>query len=404
MPLPLDGIIVLELSHIIAGPFCGAILADYGAECIKIEAPGRGEKGRATVPFIPGAREGASSFFYMLGRTRKGITLDLKSPEGKRVFLDLAKRADVVLENFTPGVMDKLGLGYETLRDVNPRIIYAAISGFGQMKGLTGPYSRWPANNAIAQAMGGLSELSGEQNQPPGFVGAAIGDTIPGVWAALGIVLAIQQRHATGVGQFVDVAMYDSMAAMCWKAVSDYATTGVAPSRGGEGWRGTFTGLLKCGTGYIAVSLWGDQPQRWKALWEMAGHPEYYDHPQYDHDHPGDKHVRDHLKEALETWLSDKTAWEATQLLVGLGFSVGPVQTAREIHDCPQLTARRAFVEVEVGGKRIKAPGAPVRMSDTEARAHTRGPHLGEHTDEVLRRLLGYSEDEVRALREKGVC
>lgn len=150
--------------------------------------------------------------------------------------------------------------------------------------------------------------------------------------------------------------------------------------------------------------MWGDQPKRWKALWDMAGHPEYYHDPRYDHDNPGAKHVKPNLRAALETWLVDKTAWEATQLLVGLGFSAGPVQTAKEIHDCPQLAARRAFVEVEVAGKRIKAPGAPLRMSDTEARAPTRGPHLGEHTDEVLERLLGYSEEQVKALREKGVC
>jgi len=405
MPLPLDGILVLELSHIIAGPYCGSILADYGAECIKVEPPGRGDRGRATVPFIQGASGPLSSFFYTLGRGRKGITLDLKSQDGKQVFLDLAKRADVVLENFTPGTMDKLGLGYETLRGANPRIVYAAISGFGQMKGLHGPYSEWPANNAVAQAMGGLSELSSDASGSPGFVGAAIGDTIPGIWAALGIVLAIQQRQKTGVGQFIDVAMYDSMAAICWKSVADYSATRIPPRRGAaDGWRGTFTTILKCGEGYIAVSLWGDQPKRWKALWDMAGHPEYYGDPRYDHDHPGDAHVKPNLKVALEEWLSDKTAWEATRLLVGIGFSVGPVQNAKDIHDCPQLAARGAFVEVDVGGKRIKAPGAPVRMSDVEAREPARGPHLGEHTDEVLKRLLGYSAEQLKALHEKGVC
>jgi len=403
MSLPLEGILVLELSHIIAGPFAARSSPDYGAECIKVEAPRGGDRGRATVPFIPGS-DRVSSFFYTLGRSRKGITLDLKAPEGKRVFLDLVKRADVVLENFAPGTMEKLGLGYETLRKANPRIVYAAISGFGQMKGLDGPYSRWPANNAVAQAMGGLSELSGEADAPPCFVGAAVGDTVPGLWSALGIVMAIQERQKTGLGQFIDVAMYDSLAALCYKSVSDYSTTGVAPSRGGEGWLGTFTTILECGEGYIAVSLWAGYPQRWKALWEMAGHPEYFDDPRYDHERPGAREVKPYLKTALEEWLSDKTAWEATQLLVKLGFSVGPVQTAKEIHDCPQLAARRAFVEIDVAGKHIKAPGAPVRMSGTESRVHTRGPHLGEHTEEVLESLLGYTADQVKALREKGVC
>ncbi|RPI43253.1 MAG: CoA transferase [Betaproteobacteria bacterium] len=402
MTLPLDGILVLELSHIIAGPYCGSILADYGAECIKIEAPGSGDRGRSTAPLISTSPE-LSGFFYTLGRSRKGITLDLKNPDGKQVFLELVERADVVLENFRPGTMEKLGLGYEALREANPRIIYAAISGFGQMKGLEGPYSKWPANNAIAQAMGGLSDLSGGAGDPV-FVGASIGDTIPAIWAALGIVLAIEQRHRTGLGQFIDVAMYDTMASICWQSVAAYSARGRLPARGGEGWLGTFTTILRCGKGHIAVSLWGDQPQRWKALYEMMGHPEYFDDPRYNPRTPGADEVKPHLRAALETWLADKTAWEATQALVKLGFSVGPVQNAKEVHDCAHLEARRAFIEIEVGGRKIRSPGAPVRMSETPLPAPTRAPHLGEHTDDVLRRLLGYSDEKLQSLHAKRAC
>ncbi len=402
MTLPLDGIIVLELSHIIAGPYCGSILADYGAECIKIEPPDAGERGRATVPLVSESPE-ISGFFYTLGRNRKGIALDLKTQDGKQVFRDLVKRADVVLENFRPGTMDALGLGYDSLREVNPRIIFAAISGFGQMKGLEGPYSKWPANNAIAQAMGGLSQLSAGTGDPV-FVGASIGDTIPAIWAALGIVMAIQQRQKTGVGQFIDVAMYDTMASICWQSVAAYSVRGRLPDRGSEGWLGTFTTILKCGTGHVAVSLWGNQPQRWKALYEMMGHPEYFDDPRYNHRTPGADTVKPYLRAALEIWLADKTAWEATQALVNLGFSVGPVQDAKEVHDCAHLEARRAFIEIEVAGKKIRSLGPPVRMSQMPPRATTRAPHLGEHTDEVLKRLLGYSDEQLRALRDKHVC
>lgn len=402
MTLPLDGIVVLELSHIIAGPYCGSILADYGAECIKIEEPKSGDRGRATVPMLPG-EERLSGFFYTLGRNRKGITLDLKAPEGKQIFLDLARRADVVLENFRPGTMDKLGLGYSALSVVNPKIIYAAISGFGQMKGLEGPYSGWPANNAIAQAMGGLSDLSGADGEPV-FVGASIGDTIPAIWAALGIVLAIQQRQKTGLGQFIDVAMYDAMASICWQSVAAYSVRRRLPPPGSEGWLGTFTSIMKCGTGHIAFSLWGGEPKRWKALYELMGHPEYFDDPRYDYRTPGADAVKPHLRAALQLWLADRSAWEATRALGKLGFSVGPVQTAQDVHDCPQLEARRAFFEVDVAGHRIKSPVTPVRMSKTPARAPVRAPHLGEHTDEVLKRLLGYSDDRLQALRGKGVC
>ncbi len=402
MTLPLDGITVLELSHIIAGPYCGSILADYGAQCIKIEAPGSGDRGRATSPLLSESPP-RSGFFYTLGRNRKGIALDLKADAGRDVFRGLVQRADVVLENFRPGTMDKLGLGYEALCELNPRIIYAAISGFGQMPGLEGPYSGWPANNAIAQAMGGLSALSGGAGEPV-FVGASIADTIPAIWAALGIVLAIQHRQKTGVGQFIDVSMYDTMAAVCWQSVAAYSVRGRLPAPGSEGWLGTFTTILKCGQGHIAVSLWGDQPQRWTALYQLMGHPEYFDDPRYNPRTPGADSVKPHLRAALETWLADKTAWEATRALVELGFSVGPVQNAQEVHDCPQLAARRAFIEIDLDGRKIKSPGSPVRMSQTPAPVHTRAPHLGEHTDEVLKRLLGYSDEQLHALRAKGVC
>lgn len=402
MTLPLDGIVVLELSHIIAGPYCGSILADYGADCIKIEEPKSGDRGRATVPMLP-AEERLSGFFYTLGRNRKGITLDLKAPEGKQIFLDLVRKADVVLENFRPGTMDKLGLGYPALSSANPKIIYAAISGFGQMKGLEGPYSDWPANNAIAQAMGGLSDLSGVDGEPV-FVGASIGDTIPAIWAALGIVLAIQQRQKTGLGQFIDVAMYDAMASICWQSVAAYSVRKRLPPPGSEGWLGTFTSIMKCGTGHIAFSLWGGEPKRWKALYELMGHPEYFEDPRYDYRTPGADAVKPHLRSALQVWLADKSAWEATRALGRLGFSVGPVQTAQDVHDCKQLEARKAFFEVDVAGHRIKSPVTPVRMSNTPARVPVRAPHLGEHTDEVLKRLLGYSDEQLAALRGKGVC
>jgi len=402
MTLPLDGIVVLELSHIIAGPYCGAILADYGAECIKIEEPKSGDRGRATNPLISDDPQ-LSGFFYTLGRNRKGITLDLKAAEGKQVFLDLVKQADVVLENFRPGTMDKLGLGYQVLRELNPRIVYAAISGFGQMEGLEGPYSDWPANNAIAQAMGGLSDLSGTAGNPV-FVGASIGDTIPAIWAALGIVLAIQQRQKTGTGQFIDVAMYDTMASICWQSVAAYSVRKRLPPPGSEGWLGTFTSIMKCQTGHIAFSLWGGEPKRWKALYELMGHPEYFDDPRYDYRTPGADSVKPHLRAALDAWLSQRSAWDATRALGKLGFSVGPVQNAQEVLDCPQLAARQALIEVKVAGRTIKSPGAPVRMSNLPARQHVRAPHLGEHTDEVLKRLLGYSEEKLQALRGKGVC
>ncbi|MBI4338981.1 MAG: CoA transferase [Chloroflexi bacterium] len=404
MPLPLEGVRVLELSHIIAGPFCGAVLADYGADIVKVEAPGVGDRTRRNTPFVPGSDPPLNGHFYGLNRSRCGVTLNLKTPEGRAVFRDLVGWADILLENFAPGVMERLGLGYETLREVNPRLIYVAISGFGQLEPYIGPYSQWPANNAIAQGMGGLMDLTGERDGPPTFVGATIGDTIPGLWAAFGAVLALYQRTLTGEGQYVDVPMYDSIVAMCFKAVLDHSTvSGVVPTRGSEGWGGTFTGILRCQDGYIAVSMWGDQPEKWRALWERIGRSEAWEDPRIDQRQPGNTKVAAFIKATLEEWLSTRDRWEGVRMLLDAGFSAGPVQGAREIHDCLQLQARQAHYEIELGGRQVRGPRSPVRLSGSPPRTHRRGPHLGEHTEEVLTQILGRSLEEVRDLRGGGV-
>jgi len=230
--LPLAGIRVVELSHIVAGPFTGAILADFGAEVIKIEPPGKGDRAREVAPFVERGNARVSGFFATVNRNRRGVVLDLKSAPGKEAFRKLVGVSDVLIENFVPGTMQRLGLEYEVLRHINPRLIYVAISGFGQLEPYVGPWSSRPANNATAQAMSGLMDLSGDPESPPAFIGQAIGDTIPGLWAVIGTLLALEHRRRTGLGQFIDVAMYDSLAAMCFNAISDYHVSGVAPGRG----------------------------------------------------------------------------------------------------------------------------------------------------------------------------
>jgi CoA:oxalate CoA-transferase len=262
------------------------ILAEYGADVIKVEPPRTGERSRGVAPFIEAGGRRVSAYFATVNRNRRGVVLDLKSDAGKDILKRLAAKSDVLVENFAPGTMDRLGVGYAALSAVNPGLVYAAISGFGQLPPYIGPWSSRPANNATSQAMSGLMELSGDKDGPPAFIGQAIGDPIPALWSVIGILVALEQRRHTGCGQFVDVAMYDSLAAMCFNALSDYHTTRVEPRRGAS-WHETFSDRLPCADGHIAVSLWGTMPERWTRLWGLIGREDMLTHPQFDARHPG---------------------------------------------------------------------------------------------------------------------
>ena len=396
--LPLAGIRILDVSHIVAGPFCGAILADFGANVIKVEPPGKGDRARDVAPFVEGENGRVSGFFATVNRNRRGVALDLKSTTGKDAFRKLVGVSDVLIENFAPGVMQRLGLGYETLRDLNPRLIYVAISGFGQLDPYLGPWSSRPANNATAQAMSGLMDLSGDPEGPPAFIGQAIGDTIPALWAVIGTLLALEHRRRTGLGQFIDVAMYDSLASMCFNAISDYHVSGAGPGRG-MAWRETFSDRLRCADGYIAVSLWGTVRERWLRLWPLIGHPEMLTHPEFDPAHPGCPRCFPIVKSVLEKWLAETTREESVRLLLDLGFSAGPVQTVKEVYESEQLARRQLFITVEDGlGGTIRTVGTPVKFSGLRPRAPGRAPFLGEHTREVLTEMLGLTEAELDRL------
>ena len=386
--LPLSGLRVLDLSHIIAGPMCCVVLADFGADVIKVEPPIRGDRGRAVGPYVRAGQEHVSSYFATMNRNRRGIVLDLKSESGKQALKQLVISADILVENFSPGTMDKLGLGWEVLKCLNPKLIYAAISGFGQLKPFIGPWSNRPANNATAQGMSGLMELSGDADGPPAFVGAAVGDTVPGLWAVIGIMMALEQRKSTQQGQFVDVAMYDSMAAMCFNAVANFNATGTSQSRGAASWEETLTGRFKCSDGYVAVSLWGTVPEKWLKLWQLIGRDDMINHPTFDSSHPGRPENAHIARPVLDKWLAITTRKDAVELLLDLGFSAGPVQTIAEVANCEQLKAREAFFEIEDGlGGHIRTLGVPLKFSAISFENPIRAPRLGEHTDEILREV-----------------
>lgn len=392
-PLPLAGVRVLDVSHIIAGPFCVSILADLGADVIKVEPPVRGELGRTMGVPINKDSGGMTTSFAVLGRSRKGMSLDLRSADGLQVFRELVRVSDVVVENFTPGTMERLGLSYSALNEINPSLIYAAISGYGQMEPFTGPYKDWPANNATAQAMGGLMELSRGPDGAPVMVGATVGDTIPGLWAALSIITAIHHRSNTGQGQFIDVAMYDCMAAMCYQSIADYHVTGSLPERTGDGQGVTFTGTLPCKDGHIAVSMWGNRPEQWTRMWKEIGEADLIGDDEADPVRPGGRGSFADIRQALEQWLAALSKPDAVRAIIAFGFSAGMVQTAQEVYNCPQLEARQVFMDIDDGtGGSVRAIGVPTKFSSHQLQPPTRAPSLGEHNDEVLATLLGHQQ------------
>ncbi|MBI4081314.1 MAG: CoA transferase [Candidatus Lambdaproteobacteria bacterium] len=396
---------MLDSTHIVAGPFCVSILADYGAEVIKVEPPGPGELGRrlGTPVQGPEGQVGFTPTYAVTARSRRGVALDLRSEAGKGVFRELAKVSDVIVENFAPGAMERLGLSYNHLKPLNSRLVYAAISGYGQLEPYIGPYAQWPSNNAIAQAMGGLMEQTGEANGPPIMVGATIGDTLPGLWAALAVMAALHQRSATGQGQFLDIAMYDCMAAMSYQAVASYDVTKEERGRGREGWGITFTDRVPCRDGYIAVSMWGHDAGRWVKFWRLIGREDLVGPSLDDPIRPGGRGDVAVLRAALERWLADVTKTEAVRVLLELGFSAGMLQTPKELYECPQLAARDLFVDVGDGlGGTMRTFRMPVKSSAFRPPKPTPPPHVGEHTREVLTTVLGYADAQFEALGKAG--
>ncbi len=267
--LPLAGIRVMDVTHIVAGPFCSMILADMGAEVIKIERPGVGERGRGNGPFIHNeAGDTISARYLGLNRNKKSVALDLRDPRCKAAFERMIKESDILLDNWGPGALRRLGLGYDVLKELNPALIYTSLTGYGDPEGpAPGPYSDWPANNPCVQGMGGWMAVTGAPDGAPQMVGDNIGDSVPGVWTALGIMMALEARHRTGEGAFVDMAMYDCMAAHMTSTMPFYQATGTAAGRD----RGNMLSAqlaLKAKDGWVVLAGAGG-PEKWKTLWRF---------------------------------------------------------------------------------------------------------------------------------------
>jgi formyl-CoA transferase len=389
------GIKVLDLSRVLAGPFCSMLLADMGADVVKLEIPGRGDDSRTFPPF----RGEESLYFINLNRGKQGITLNLKHPEGKRIFLELVKWCDVLLENFTPGTMERLGLGYDLLRELNPRLIYASISGFGR----TGPYRDRPGYDIIGQAMGGLLSVTGWPDSPPTRVGTAIGDILSALFCCIGILAALKVRDQTSRGQLVDVALVDSVFASLENIPQKYFVEGEVPTRIGNRYEFIYPyDSFRAADGWVIIGIANDII--WQRFIEASGLKALASDERFS---TNPSRVRNHeaLKAEIEEWTSEHVVVEIVELLNSQSVPASPIYSIKEVVEDPHIAGSREMV-VEMEHPRVglvKLLNSPVKMSETKPEPRGPAPALGEGNEEVLTKILGMREEEIKRLRDQGV-
>ena len=390
----LSGVRVLDLTRVLAGPYCGMLLADMGAEVIKIEVPKKGDDSRSFGPFV----NGESAYYMNLNRNKKGITLNLKAEKGKEIFLDLVREADIVLENFRPGTMEKLGLGYEDLKAVNPGIIYGCVSGFGH----TGPYKNRAGYDIIGQAVGGLMSTTGWPNGEATRTGTAMADILAGLSVTIGVLGALNYKFKTGIGQKVDVALVDSVVSSMEIITQIYLTSGKIPERIGNRYESVYPydsfkaldGSLVIGCGNDKLfALLVDTMKDYKLLEDVRflTNAKRVENNMY-------------LKPIIEEWLKDKKVDEIVEKLLERGIPAAPINTIDKVVNDPHILSREMFVEVEhpKAGK-MKLTGNHLKLSETPTTIKTPAPLLGEHLNEVLENVLGYTQDKIKGLKDENL-
>jgi crotonobetainyl-CoA:carnitine CoA-transferase CaiB-like acyl-CoA transferase len=391
---PLDGVRVIDLSRVLAGPYATMLLADMGAEVIKVEEPGKGDDTRAWPAFAGGE----STYFMSVNRGKKSLTLDLKAAAGKTVLRKLLAGADVLLENFRPGTLGRLGFGWEAVHTLNPRLVYCSISGFGE----SGPEASRPGYDLIVQGESGVMDLTGFPDGPPVKVGNSIADLASGTMAAHGVVLALLARERTGVGQRVEISMLEVMAALLTYQGQAYLTTGANPSRRGNQHPSIVPyEVFEAADAYLTVGVANNS--LWVRFCEAIGHPELATDPRFDTEAKRVEH-RAELVPLLGAIFRTAPAGEWLGRLERAGVPAGKIKSVGEALDSEHLRARGAIVTVAhpTAGP-LRMVGPPIRLHGTPAEAAAPPPLLGEHTDEVLTKLLGYSSEAVAALRASGV-
>ncbi|WP_326536607.1 CaiB/BaiF CoA transferase family protein [Pseudorhodoferax sp.] len=393
---PLDGVRVLAVENFVAAPIASMWLADAGAEVVKIEEPGKGDQSRHMAPFKPdeaGRAQGLS--FVRTNRNKRSVTLNLKTEDGKRVFRELAARADVVIENLRPGVMDGLGLGWSTLQALNPRLVYVAVSGFGHADTLPSPYTEYPAFDIVAQALSGLMYRPEGAHERPLYLGFSLGDIQAGMVAIQGTLLALLQRGVTNRGQKVDVSLYDATLVLNELPITLYGATGQQARPGVHAVTAPF-GAYRTADGYIVIAVLGEHV--WHRFCHAIGMPQLREDPRFADGVARNRNLAG-LNACIQPWLDQRQRAEAVDLLVAAGVPASRVNQVEDIFACPHAAAREMLVTLDdpTWGA-VRVPGSPIKMSDAPGIPLQPPPRLGEHNADVLGRWLGYSAAQAAAL------
>ncbi len=395
-PQALENVTVLDLTRVVAGPYAGSILGDFGANVIKIEVPGKGDDARGYGPY----RNGESVYYANLNHNKRGITLNLKEEKGKEVFKKLVAKADVVIENYRPGVMDKLGLGYDVLKEINPRLIYGAVSGFGSY----GPYSQRPGYDIISQAMGGLMSITGPEGGEETRSGNAMGDILGGMNLVMGVTMALYARERTGVGQRIDVALVDSVVASLENAYIRYFESGNLPVRMGNSYASIAPyDSYQAKDGKVIIAC-GNQKLYEKLCREVLDMEWMITDERFT---TVPLRVKNNKiqKGYIEEWTKERTVAEIVDIVLGKGIPAGPINNVKQITEDDHIrNAREMFVEVNhpvIGDMVVN--GNPVKLMDMMPRVNCPAPTLGQHNKDIYQGMLGLSDEEFAALSEGGI-
>ena len=390
---PLDDLFVVDLSRILSGPVCTMLLADMGAEVIKVEPPPLGDDSRQWGPPFIG---GISTYFLSVNRNKKSLGLNLKTADGRRILWKLIERADVLIENFRPGVLDKLGFGYEAVHTANPRTVYCSVSGFGQ----TGPYRDRPGYDVIAQGESGMMDLTGYPDGPPAKLGASLADIVAGLYACNGICLALLARHKTGRGQHVDVGLLDGMVSTLTYHALIYLTTGRSPKRAGTRHPSIVPyESFEAKDGFVNIAV--TNQKQWENFCQVCGFPEIAQDPRF-----AEMKARlanyGELRPMIERVISKMTRAEVFAAMSEVGIPAGPINSVAEIMEDPHIRARemvQQLIHPDYGP--LKVLGIPIKLSDTPGVVENAPPKFGEHNREVLA-ASGYDAAEIARLIENG--
>ncbi|MFD1204997.1 MULTISPECIES: CoA transferase [Sporosarcina] len=394
---PLEGVRVLELGNLVAAPFAGKLFSEFGAEVIKVEEPKNGDPLRNWRVM----HEDTSVWWYVQSRNKKSITINLRDSEGQDIVKSLVEKADVVIENFKPGTLERWGLGYEEMKNVNPSIILTRISGYGQ----SGPYKEKPGFGSVAEAIGGLRYLTGYPDRPPVRVGIAIGDMIAGLYAVIGTLMALRARdhHPSREGQVVDVALYESVFSLLEGILPEYDLTGQIRERTGSTLPGIApSNTYKCADGKHIV-IGGNGDRIFQRLMVAIGRGDIADDPKYSTNQGRADHV-DFIDNAIEEWTLQHPMHEVQKILDEASVPVGPIYGIHDIIEDEHYQARDMLRKVELpNGEQLMVPGIVPKLSETPGDIEWNGPSLGAHNEEIYKGFLGLGSDEINKLREKGV-